>query len=91
MGGKKYFLSIVDDYSRRDQTGRTVKKLRTYNGLEFCNQEFEQLCIESEVVSTKTCARTPVQILIDQEDGDDEDAWDQETEQTPDLIDYQLV
>ncbi|GKG53604.1 hypothetical protein Tco_0555004, partial [Tanacetum coccineum] len=30
-------------------------------------------------------------IQTDQEDGDDEDAWDQETEQTPDLIDYQLV
>nr|GEY57034.1 retrovirus-related Pol polyprotein from transposon TNT 1-94 [Tanacetum cinerariifolium] len=28
------------------QTGRTVKKLRTDNGLEFCNREFEQLCIE---------------------------------------------
>nr|GEV54223.1 retrovirus-related Pol polyprotein from transposon TNT 1-94 [Tanacetum cinerariifolium] len=29
-----------------NQTGRTVKKLRTYNGLEFCNREFKQLCIE---------------------------------------------
>ncbi|GJX14685.1 retrovirus-related pol polyprotein from transposon TNT 1-94 [Tanacetum coccineum] len=61
---KRYFLSIVDDYSRRvwvyilrfkheafgkfkewkqlveNQTGRTVKKLRTDNGLEFCNREF---------------------------------------------------
>nr|GEZ50326.1 retrovirus-related Pol polyprotein from transposon TNT 1-94 [Tanacetum cinerariifolium] len=60
LGGKRYFLSIVDDYSRRvwvyllrfkheafekfkewkqlieNQTGRTVKKLRTDNGLEFC-------------------------------------------------------
>ena len=65
LGGKRYFLSIVDDYSRRvwvyilrfkheafgkfkewkqlveNQTGRTVKKLRTDNGLEFFNQEFE--------------------------------------------------
>ncbi|GJY27382.1 retrovirus-related pol polyprotein from transposon TNT 1-94 [Tanacetum coccineum] len=32
-----------------NQTGRTVKKLRTYIGLEFCNREFEQLCIESEI------------------------------------------
>ncbi|GKG11009.1 retrotransposon protein, putative, ty1-copia subclass, partial [Tanacetum coccineum] len=27
----------------------------------------------------------------DQENGDDEDAWDQETDQTPDLINYQLA
>ncbi|GJX58476.1 retrovirus-related pol polyprotein from transposon TNT 1-94 [Tanacetum coccineum] len=32
-----------------NQTGRTVKKLRTDNGLEFCNWEFEQLCIESGI------------------------------------------
>nr|GEX97481.1 retrotransposon protein, putative, Ty1-copia subclass [Tanacetum cinerariifolium] len=30
-------------------TGRTVKKLRTDNGLELCNREFEQLCIESGI------------------------------------------
>nr|GEV71606.1 hypothetical protein [Tanacetum cinerariifolium] len=30
-------------------TGRTVKKLRTDNGLEFCNLEFKQLCNESEI------------------------------------------
>ncbi|GKC00170.1 retrovirus-related pol polyprotein from transposon TNT 1-94 [Tanacetum coccineum] len=73
LGGKRYFLSIVDDYSKRvsvytlrfkhkefgkfkewkylveTQIGRTVKKLRTHNGLEFCNREFEQLCIESRI------------------------------------------
>nr|GEU71587.1 zinc finger, CCHC-type [Tanacetum cinerariifolium] len=32
-----------------NQTRRTVKKLRTDNGLEFCNQEFEELCIESRI------------------------------------------
>nr|GFC47057.1 retrotransposon protein, putative, Ty1-copia subclass [Tanacetum cinerariifolium] len=32
-----------------NQTGRTVKKLRTDNGLESCNREFEQLCIESKL------------------------------------------
>ncbi|GJT34326.1 retrovirus-related pol polyprotein from transposon TNT 1-94 [Tanacetum coccineum] len=75
LEGKRYFLSIVDDYSRRvwvyilrfkheafekfkewkqlaeNQTGRTVKKLKTDNGLEFCNQEFEQLCVESGIAS----------------------------------------
>ncbi|GJV64786.1 retrovirus-related pol polyprotein from transposon TNT 1-94 [Tanacetum coccineum] len=73
LGGKRYFLSIIDDYSKRvwvyilrfkheafkkfkewkqlveNHTGRTVKKLRTDNGLEFCNLEFKQLCIKSGI------------------------------------------
>ncbi|GKD77165.1 retrovirus-related pol polyprotein from transposon TNT 1-94 [Tanacetum coccineum] len=57
LGGKRYFLSIVDDYSRRD----TVKKLRTDNGLEFCNREFEQLCIESGIARHFTVVGTPQQ------------------------------
>ncbi|GJR70297.1 retrovirus-related pol polyprotein from transposon TNT 1-94 [Tanacetum coccineum] len=85
LGGKRYFLSIVDDYSRRvwvyilrfkheafekfkewkqlveNQTGRTVKKLRTDNGLEFCNREFKQLCIESGIARHLTVAGTPQQ------------------------------
>ncbi|GKB77441.1 retrovirus-related pol polyprotein from transposon TNT 1-94 [Tanacetum coccineum] len=85
LGGKRYFLSIVDDYSKRvwvyilgfkheafekfkewkqlveNQTMRTVKKLRTDNGLEFCNREFEQLCIESGIARHLTVARTPQQ------------------------------
>ncbi|GKB72382.1 retrovirus-related pol polyprotein from transposon TNT 1-94, partial [Tanacetum coccineum] len=39
-----------------NQTGRTVKKLRTDNGLEFCNREFEQLCIESGIARHLTVA-----------------------------------
>ncbi|GKE20167.1 retrovirus-related pol polyprotein from transposon TNT 1-94, partial [Tanacetum coccineum] len=86
LGGKMYFLSIVDDYSRRvwvyilrfkheafgkfkewkqlveNQTERTVKKLRTDNGLEICNREFEQLCIKSGIARHLTVARTPEQI-----------------------------
>ncbi|GKB47535.1 retrotransposon protein, putative, ty1-copia subclass [Tanacetum coccineum] len=178
LGGKRYFLSIVDDYSRR--TGRMVKKLRMDNGLEFCNREFEQLCIESGIARNLTVVGTPSpsraiekktpmemwsghlsdygmlrifdcvayphnkqgklepraikcvllgypdgvkgyrlytlnvvfnervmykdtlkdsgagdksveELQIDQEDGDDKDAGDQETDQPPDLIDYQLV
>ncbi|GJY48019.1 retrovirus-related pol polyprotein from transposon TNT 1-94 [Tanacetum coccineum] len=78
LGGKRYFLSIVDDYSRRvwvyipgfkheafrkfkewnqlveNQTGRTVKKLRRDNSLEFCNWEFEQLCVESGIAKHLT-------------------------------------
>nr|GEY20607.1 retrotransposon protein, putative, Ty1-copia subclass [Tanacetum cinerariifolium] len=192
LGGKRYFLSIIDDYSRRvwvyilsfkhkafgkfkewkqlteNQTGRTVKKLRTDNGLEFYNRKFEQLCIESGIArhltvsglpktfwAEATCTATylinrspstaiekktpmgmwsghlsdygmlrifgcvaypydkqgklepraikyvllgypkgvkgPEEDHIDQEDGDDKDAGDQETNQPPDLTDYQLV
>ncbi|GKD22034.1 retrovirus-related pol polyprotein from transposon TNT 1-94 [Tanacetum coccineum] len=61
LGGKRYFLSIVDDYSRRNQTGRTVKKLGTDNGLEFCNREFKQLCIESGIARHFTVVGTPQQ------------------------------
>ncbi|GKB43117.1 retrovirus-related pol polyprotein from transposon TNT 1-94 [Tanacetum coccineum] len=32
-----------------NQTGRKLKKLRTDNGLEFCNQEFNNLCKESKI------------------------------------------
>ncbi|GJZ91728.1 retrotransposon protein, putative, ty1-copia subclass, partial [Tanacetum coccineum] len=44
-----------------NKTGRTVKKLRTDNGLEFCNQEFEQLCIESGIFRHLTVTGTPQQ------------------------------
>ncbi|GJS97386.1 retrovirus-related pol polyprotein from transposon TNT 1-94 [Tanacetum coccineum] len=44
-----------------NQTERTVKKLRTNNGLEFCNREFEQLCIESGIARHVTVAGTPQQ------------------------------
>ncbi|GJY11449.1 retrotransposon protein, putative, ty1-copia subclass [Tanacetum coccineum] len=44
-----------------NQTERTVKKVRTDNGLEFCNWEFEQLCIESGIARHLTVAGTPQQ------------------------------
>ncbi|GJT30080.1 retrovirus-related pol polyprotein from transposon TNT 1-94 [Tanacetum coccineum] len=44
-----------------NQTGRTIKKLRTDNGLEFCNREFEQLCIESGIARHLTVVGTPQQ------------------------------
>ncbi|GKD07102.1 retrovirus-related pol polyprotein from transposon TNT 1-94 [Tanacetum coccineum] len=42
-----------------NQTRRTVKKLRTDNGHEFCNRKFEQLCIESGIARHLTVAGTP--------------------------------
>ncbi|GJU22498.1 retrovirus-related pol polyprotein from transposon TNT 1-94 [Tanacetum coccineum] len=44
-----------------NQTGRTVKKLRTDNGLEFCNREFEQPCIESGIARHLTVVGMPQQ------------------------------
>lgn len=85
MSGCKYFLSSVDDYSRRvwvhfllhkheafgkfkewkqlveNQTGKRVKKLRTDNGLEYCNHEFAELCKESGIARHLTVAGTPQQ------------------------------
>nr|GEU77357.1 zinc finger, CCHC-type [Tanacetum cinerariifolium] len=87
-----------------NQTRRTVKKLRTDNGLEFYNREFKQLCIESRIARYPTVVelqrfnnytleedQTDNEDQTDQEDGDDEDARDQEINQPPDLTDYQLV
>ncbi|GKB76910.1 retrotransposon protein, putative, ty1-copia subclass, partial [Tanacetum coccineum] len=44
-----------------NQTGRTGKKMRTNNGLEFCNREFEHLCVESRIARHLTVTGTPWQ------------------------------
>ncbi|KAH9779137.1 Integrase catalytic domain-containing protein [Citrus sinensis] len=85
LGGNSYFLSIIDDYSRRvwvyvlkhkdqvfskfkewktlveNQTGKKVKKLRTYNGLEFCNQQFNSYCTNEGIARHKIVRSTPQQ------------------------------
>ncbi|KAH9762600.1 Integrase catalytic domain-containing protein [Citrus sinensis] len=85
LGGAKYFLSLIDDYSRmvwvyllksknkvfekfkqwkalvETQTGRKVKRLRIDNGLEFCNQQFNDFCAQNGVVRHKTVRHTPQQ------------------------------
>ena len=43
------------------QTGKKVKRLRTDNGLEFCNQEFDSLCKREGISRHKTVAYTPQQ------------------------------
>ncbi|GJS37572.1 retrotransposon protein, putative, ty1-copia subclass [Tanacetum coccineum] len=49
----------------------------------------EELQVEVELKRLNN--HTPEEDQIDQEDGDDEDAGDQETNQPPDLTDYQLT
>nr|GEX22067.1 hypothetical protein [Tanacetum cinerariifolium] len=56
FGKFKECKQLVDN-----QIGRTVKKLRTDNGLEFCNWKFEQLCIESRIARHLTVVGTPQQ------------------------------
>lgn len=43
------------------QSERKVKKLRTDNGLEYCNRRFDQFCKEEGVVRHRTCTYTPQQ------------------------------
>ncbi|KAH9778870.1 Integrase catalytic domain-containing protein [Citrus sinensis] len=82
LGGNSYFLSIIDDYSRRvwvyvlkhkdqvfskfkewktlveNQTRKKVKKLRTDNGLEFCNLQFNSYCANEGITRHKTVRLT---------------------------------
>ena len=84
-GGNSYFLSIVDDYSRKvwvfllrskdqalakfrdwktlveNKSSRKVKALRTDNGLEFCNLEFDKFCSEQGILRHRTVRNTPQQ------------------------------
>jgi len=85
LGKCQYFISFIDDYSRKtwvyflkhkdeafgtfaewsvmveNQTGRKIKILRIDNGLEFCNQQFNDFCKEKGIVRHQTCAYTPQQ------------------------------
>ena len=85
LGGARYFLSVIDDYSRktwvfmmkqkfeafqnfkhwtvlmRNQTGKRVKRLRTDNGLEFCSEEFNNLCKEEGIARQHIFRHTPQQ------------------------------
>ncbi|KAH9800560.1 hypothetical protein KPL71_000707 [Citrus sinensis] len=44
-----------------NQTGLKVKKLRTDNGLEFCNQEFDSYCADHGIARHRTVRLTPQQ------------------------------
>lgn len=85
QGGNRYFLSVIDDYSRKvwiflmkhksevfdkfknwkvlieNQTGKKIKTLRTDNGLEFCDNLLDNLCVESGIKRHKSVPHTPQQ------------------------------
>ena len=44
-----------------NQTRKKVKRLRTDNGLEFCNREFDNFCKAEGIVRHKTVVNTPQQ------------------------------
>ncbi|KAH9780178.1 hypothetical protein KPL71_007988 [Citrus sinensis] len=77
-GGARYFITFIDDFSRKvwayvlkhkseayekfkawltlieNQIERRVKRLRTDNGLEYCYNDFDQLCIKKGIARHKT-------------------------------------
>lgn len=42
-----------------NQIGKKIKKLRSDNGLEFCNYQFDAMCKENGIVRKKSVAYTP--------------------------------
>ncbi|CAA7016274.1 unnamed protein product [Microthlaspi erraticum] len=85
LSRNQYFLSIIDDHSRKvwiccirtkdetfakfcdwknlveNQVDRKVKCLRTDNGLEFCNNVFDEFCRRFGIARHRTCTYTPQQ------------------------------
>lgn len=85
FGGSKYFLSLVDDYSRKvwiyplkaksetfekfriwlksveNKLDKKLKTLRTDNGLEFYNFEFDNFCKQKGITRHRTVKYTPEQ------------------------------
>jgi len=44
-----------------NQTGKKIKRLRTDNGLEFCNHQFDEFCKAEGIARHKTMVNTPQQ------------------------------
>ncbi|GJU23583.1 retrotransposon protein, putative, ty1-copia subclass [Tanacetum coccineum] len=94
-GVKGYRLYRLDDESPKIVTSRnvvfneSVMYKDTLKDSGAGDKSVEELQVEVELQRLNN--HTPEEDQTDQEDGDDEDAGDQETDQPPDLTDYQLV
>ncbi|GKE95031.1 retrovirus-related pol polyprotein from transposon TNT 1-94, partial [Tanacetum coccineum] len=94
-GVKGYRLYRLDGESPKIVTSRnvvfneSVMYKDTLKDSGASDKSVEELQVEMELQRFNN--HTPEEDQIDQEDGDDEDAGDHETDQTPDLIDYQLA
>ncbi|RVW26889.1 Retrovirus-related Pol polyprotein from transposon TNT 1-94 [Vitis vinifera] len=65
-----YFLKAKDEVFGKfkewktmveKRTGKVVKTLRTDNGLEFCNKDFDEFCRKEGIVRHRTVRHTPQQ------------------------------
>lgn len=65
-----YFLKTKDEaFSKfvewlalvENQSGKSLKALRTDNGLEYCNKQFDDFCKGKGILRHKTCPYTPQQ------------------------------
>nr|GEW89913.1 retrovirus-related Pol polyprotein from transposon TNT 1-94 [Tanacetum cinerariifolium]GEW89916.1 retrovirus-related Pol polyprotein from transposon TNT 1-94 [Tanacetum cinerariifolium] len=94
-GAKGYRLYRLDDESPKIVTSRnvvfneSVMYKDTLKDSGACDKSVEELQVEVEPQRLNN--DTPKEDQTDQEDGDDEDARNQATDQPPDLTDYQLV
>ncbi|GKA34499.1 retrotransposon protein, putative, ty1-copia subclass [Tanacetum coccineum] len=94
-GVKGYRLYRLDNESPKIVTSRnvvfneSVMYKDTLKDSSAGDKSVEELQVEVELQRLNN--HTPEEDQTDQEDGDDEDAGDQETDQPPDLTDYQLV
>ena len=85
LNEEKYFLLIIDDYTRYsffyplkrksdcfnaisslimqifNKTGRYPEKIRSDNGGEFVNSDFNSLCQEKGIIQQTSCDYTPMQ------------------------------
>ncbi|GKV46553.1 hypothetical protein SLEP1_g53526 [Rubroshorea leprosula] len=65
VGRALYMLTCIDDHSRKvlveNHKGKKINSLRTDNGLEFCNQEFNEYYKNEGIARPRTVPRTPQQ------------------------------
>lgn len=83
IGGSKYFITFIDDFTRRAeiqflrkkdeafdafkrfvvraerQTGLKIRRIRTDNGLEYCNIKFNEYLNEKGIVHERTNTYSP--------------------------------
>ncbi|GJU48851.1 putative RNA-directed DNA polymerase [Tanacetum coccineum] len=57
--GYKYFLTVVDDYTR--VFNKKIKVFRSDNGTEFVNQNVNKFCADKGIIHQTFCAYTPQQ------------------------------
>ncbi|GKD94215.1 retrotransposon protein, putative, ty1-copia subclass, partial [Tanacetum coccineum] len=94
-GVKGYILYRLNDKSPKIVTSRnvvfneSVMYKDTLKDSGVGDKFVKELQVEVELQRLNN--HTPEEDQIDQEDGDDEDAGDHETDQTPDLTNYQLA